>query len=256
MQYTTADSPIGSGRRHTLLSLALAAAVTALATGQAAAQKPERTNTANISVTEAVSARQDWLSVTLATTVHATAAKDAQNRLNQAVRKTLALANKAAADGKMEVSSGGMNMYFQPKSSESRKVFSSDSSAQGVWQGSAEVILQGSDFSRILTTADAVQSMTVQNMQFGLSPQTRRKAGEEAQALAITAFGKEAEKVSRAFGFRKYSIGEVHVRADQGSVPVQMEMAGYAADAARSVPAQAGRQQVKATVSGSIRMKP
>lgn len=239
-----------------LVGTALTTAFLASAATAQGANSSQSRNVAHINVTEAVSVKQDWLRLTLGTAVRGSGAKDVQNRLNQAVRKTLELANQKAADGKMEVSSGSMNMYFDPQYSSGKRVFSSSDSTKGVWQGSAEVILQGSDFSRILATADAAQHMTVQNLQFGLSPQTRKKAGEQAQELAITAFGKEAQKVSRAFGFQKYSIREVHVQANRGSVPVQMEMVGYAADAARStVPAQAGQQQVQATVRGSIQMR-
>lgn len=217
-------------------------------------------NVANISVTESVSVKQDWLRVTLSTTVQATKAREVQKRINAAVRKTLALANKVAADGKMEVSSGGMHIYFRSKNGSSKKIFSSDdgdSSTPILWSGSAEVVLQGTHFARILSTADAVQSMTVQSLEFGISPHTRRQAGEKAQQLATEAFVKKAKKVSKAFGFSQYHIREVHVQSSGAGVPtaMNMNMNSYQVDATSSVPAQAGVQQVEAIVSGSIQMQ-
>lgn len=232
--------------RAAVMALATVAMAQVAVAGDAANMR----NVAHVQVTEAVSAQQDWLTVTLGTTVRDEDAKAAQNKLNKAVRSALAVANKQASKGKLDVSSGNMNMYFQPKS---RKMSSGNS---GTWQGTAEVVLQGADFDRILGVAGVVQTMTVRNMQFGLSPATRKAASEKAEALAITAFGKQAKKVSQAFGFKGYEIREVNVNAHGGSAPVHARMQSYSADAVGgAVPGQAGQQQVQASVNGSIQMK-
>lgn len=209
-------------------------------------------NVANIQVTESVSAQQDWLTITLNATVRGKEAKATQNQLNVAVRKALDVLNKKAAKGKLEASSGDMNMYFQ----HSDKFSSKSGGNAGVWQGSAQVVVQGGDFDRILGTVGDVQTMTVQNMQFGLSPATRHKAGEQAKFQAIKAFGKEAQEVSTAFGFKSYALREVHVGNQGAGAPVYMQRrAQYGAEAGADVAGQAGQENVSATVRGSIQMK-
>ncbi len=127
------------------------------------------------------------------------------------------------------------------------------------WQGSTELVLEGTDFTRITTTAGQVQTLTLGNVSMGLSREAQRKLEVDAQALAIEAFKRKADEVAKGFGFTGYTLREVSVSGG-GQPPVMpyprvMAMEAKAAMADAPVPVEAGRSTVSVTVNGSIQLK-
>jgi predicted secreted protein len=118
-------------------------------------------------------------------------------------------------------------------------------------------MLEGRDFPRITQAAARVPSMTIGNIQFGLSREQRGRVEGEAQSIAIERFKARAAEIAKAFGFTGYTLREVSVSGeDSGYQPRMMSMAkaemrGGAADAA-PVSVEPGKTVVQITVSGSV----
>lgn len=209
---------------------------------------PEPHNLAQLSASGSVEAAQDWLTVTLSSTREGSDPSAIQGWLRQTLDGALAELKKAAQAGSMEVRSGGFNL--QPR-------YGNDGKING-WVGSAELVLEGSDFARIGTAAVRAQPMTISNLRFSLSRQARSQLETQAQALAIASFKSKAADIARGFGFADYSLREVTVgAADQPVAPIprMMAMSAKAMLADASVPMESGKSLVVVTVSGAVQLK-
>ena len=147
----------------------------------------------------------------------------------------------------MEVRTGSFGIY--PRHGKDGKV--------NGWQGRAELVLEGTDFSRITSSAAAIQSLSISQVSFRLSRERRAALAGQAQALAIENFKRTAAEISREFGFGTYALREVNVSADEG-LPNRVRSMGLEARASQAdapVPVEAGRSTVVVTVSGSVQMK-
>ena len=205
-------------------------------------------NVAQLSSSGSVEVQQDLLAISLNTTVSGADANNVQSQLKQALDTALAQAKQAAAPGQMDVRTGNFSLY--PR-------YGKDSKING-WQGSAELVLEGRDFSRITTTAGKIQTLTLGNVSFSLSREQRAKVEGDAQTMAIERFKAKAADVAKSFGFAGYTLREVAINAnDQGYPPRPRAMAMMAkSDSAEApVPVEAGRSTVQVTVSGSVQMK-
>ncbi|QDL54264.1 SIMPL domain-containing protein [Rhodoferax aquaticus] len=227
---------------------ACAALVSANAVFAQNSTTPEPRNVVQLSAMATVELQQDLLTLTLSSTKEGVDANAVQASLRQAVDAALAEAKKAALPTGMEVRTGAFGLQAR---------YGRDGKING-WQGSAELVLEGRDFGRIASTAGKVQTMTVRNLGFSLSRESRAKAESEAQDIAIDSFKAKATEVARRFGFAAYSLREVAVNAnDQGYPPAPrmqaMEFKATAADA--PVPMEAGKSAVVVNVSGTIQLK-
>ncbi len=229
--------------------LVLAALMAGVGSLQAQAQMaPAPQNVAQLSASGTVEVVQDLLAITLSATREGADATVVQTQLKTALDAALAEARKQAVPGQLDVRTGSFSLY--PRYSREGKISN--------WVGSAELVLEGRDFSRISATAGKIQTMSVSQTHFSLSREQRERVEGEAQAQAITRFKALAGEISRGFGFTGFSLREVAVNSnDQGGFPrprmMAMEAKGMAADA--PVPVEAGRSTVQVTVSGSIQMR-
>ena len=210
---------------------------------------PEPRNVVQLSATGMVEVQQDLLVLNLATSKEAADAATVQTQLKQALDAALAEAKRNAQPGQMDVRTGPFGLY--PR-------YGKDGKING-WQGRAELVLEGRDFSRITTTAGRIQTLTINNVAFGLSREARAKVETEAQTEAIEQFKARAAELTKGFGFTQYSLREVAVNSNEmnpGPRPRMMaaeaKMGSYA-DAA--VPVEAGKAQVIVNVSGSVQMR-
>lgn len=231
---------------HAVAGLALTVAMAAPALAQ---MHPQPANVVQLSASGQVEVAQDWLTISLNTRKQGPDAATVQAQLKAAMEAALAVARGAAREGQMAVRTGNLGLH--PR-------YSSDGRIIG-WQGSTELVLEGTDFSRITTTAGQIQTLTVGQVSMGLSREAQRKLETDAQALAIDAFKRKADEVAKGFGFSGYSLREVSVNGG-GQPPVMpyprmmaMEAKGAMADAA--VPVEAGKAIVSVTVNGSIQLK-
>lgn len=203
-------------------------------------------NMAQLSATASAEGAQDVMVMSLSTLREGPDARVVQAQLTAAVESAIALARAQAQPGLMELRTGGFGLY--PRRSQDGKITG--------WQGSAELLLEGRDFSRITASAAQISSLNVAGVSFRLSPESRALLEARAQALAIESFKANAAQIARAFGFGDYTLREVSVtQGESASVirPRLMMADARAVDAA--LPVEAGKSSVQMTVSGSIQMK-
>ena len=204
-------------------------------------------NVVQLSAQGSIEVQQDILTISLSATRESTDASSLQVQLKAALESALAEAKKAVNGNAMAVRTGQFNVF--PRYDKNSKI--------NGWQGNVELILEGSDFERIASTAGKIQTLTVSNVSFGLSRDQRIVAESKAQAIAISRFKSKASEISNSFGFSTYTLREVAINAaDQAYTPrprvMAMEMRMASVDS--TVPVEAGKNTVVVNVSGSIQL--
>jgi predicted secreted protein len=214
-----------------------------LAQGQPVLEVVQRVSLASSAT---VQTPQDFLTVTLSTLREGSDPHSLQVQINSAVDLALLMARLDAKPGQMEIRTGQFGMT--PRYGRDGKLTA--------WQGSAELALEGRDFALITATAGKLQSMTVANLSFGLTPEQLQEAQNKAQAQAIAKFRNNAAEVAKAFGFAGYSLLDVQVGANMpGPVLRQRMLAAPAMAADSAIATEGGMSQVTVTVSGSVQLK-
>lgn len=225
-------------------------ATAALAAAAAHAQSyPPPQNVVSLSATATVEVAKDVLNIAFAATREGTDANTVQSQLKQAIDAALNEAKKVAKPGQIDVQTGNFSLYprYSPKGGISG------------WQGSAELLVEGKDIAGIAQLAGRLPSVQIQRVNFTLSREAREKVEADITAQAISRFRQKAEQVSRQFGFGGYSIREVSVTSNEpgpGPVPMFRARTSVAGADESSLPVEAGKAAVTATVSGSVTMSP
>lgn len=208
---------------------------------------PPLQNVVSLSANGSVEQAQDWLTLTLRTSKDGADAAAVQAQLTEILDAALAQARKTLLTGQMEVRTGHFGIF--PRYDKNSKI--------NGWQGSAELLLEGRDFPRIAAAAGKLNSMTVANTRFSLSPAQRAKVEGQAQTMAIAQFKARAAEIARDFGFSAYTLREVSVSGNEGqeihSRMLAPASAPMASDA--TIPMEAGKSTVQVNVSGSVQMR-
>ena len=204
-------------------------------------------NVVQLSAQGSIEVQQDILTISLSATRESTDASSLQVQVKAALESALAEAKKAVNGNAMAVRTGQFNVF---------PLYDKNSKING-WQGNVELILEGSDFERIASTAGKIQTLTVSNVSFGLSRDQRIVAESKAQTIAISRFKSKASEISNSFGFSTYTLREVAINAaDQAYTPrprvMAMEMRMASVDS--TVPVEAGKNTVVVNVSGAIQL--
>lgn len=221
-----------------------------LAAGPAAAQVPPvPENVVQLSANATVEVPQDLLALQLHATREGPEPAQIQTQLKAVLDQALAEARKTAQPGQMEVRTGNFNVG--PR-------YGRDGRISG-WQGTAELVLEGTDFARISQAAGRIPGMTLANAGFRLSRERREEAERQAQGDAVQRFRAKAGELAKGFGFSGYTLREVSVQAmDQGMPPRPRMMAMEAKAASMAdapVPVEAGKSAVVVNVSGSVQLR-
>ena len=209
---------------------------------------PPVQNVVQLSAHGVVEVEQDLLSISMNTTRDGPEAAVVQSQLKTAIDAALSEAKKVAQPGQLDVRTGNFSLY--PR-------YGRDGKSSG-WQGSAELVLEGRDFSRISATAGKIQTLTVGSVSFGLSREQRAKVEGEAQGLAIERFKTRATEIAQRFGFASYTLREVNVSSndqDFSPRPRMMAMQAKSTQVDAPVPVEAGKTSVLVTVAGSVQLK-
>lgn len=224
-------------------------ALAASAAGAWAQTAPVPSGVLNLSAQSTVEAPQDWMSLTLSVTREGADAVAVQQQLKQAVDAALAQARRLARPGQLEIRTGGFSVF--PR-------YGSKGAITG-WQGSTEVVLEGRDMPAIARLSGEIGTLTIARVNYSLSREAREKLQAEATAQAIARFRAEAASYAQQFGFASYTLREVSVNAD-GTVAMpeprfRVAMAAAKVGDGESLPVEAGKGGVTATVAGSIQLK-
>ena len=201
-----------------------------------------------LSASASMDVRQDLLTMVLATTREGAEPAAVQTELKTALDAALAEVKAQAEPGQLDVRTGSFSLY--PKQNKDGRIT--------VWQGRAELVLEGRDFARISAAAGRIQTLTVSQSLFGLSREQRAKVEREAQQQAIKNFREKSSEVAKSFGMNEATIREVNIMANDQFPPPILRMrtmaapAGMAADA--PIPVEAGNSTVTVTVQGSVQL--
>lgn len=248
MPSLSARRPLGALRRAAFTLSLLAGA---LAVPNAFAQTPVNeipANVVNLSASGHMEVPQDWLTVVLNTTREGSDPVTVQNQLKQAVDAALALAQPQAKPKEFEVRTGNLRLY--PRYSSAGRISG--------WQGQAEVILEGRDVATISGVAGRVQTLTVSNMGFSLSRESRLALESQVQAQAIERFRARANDIAKGFGFTGYTLRDISVSSadmPERPMPRMLAMEAKAASSDAAIPVAAGTATVSITVSGAVQMR-
>lgn len=226
----------------------IALALLLAATAPGAQTLPPPQNVVSLQASATVEVTKDVLTVVFGTTREGADAASVQAALKQSVEAVLGEARKLAKPGQVEVRTGAFSLY--PRQSPKGGIVG--------WQGTAEVVVEGADVATIAAFAGRPQAMPVARVGFSLSRAAREKVDAEVTAQAIAEFRQRADFVARQFGFNGWTLREVAVNSEAPPVGVPMlRMAARAGGPAdESLPVEAGKAAVTATVSGSVQLAP
>ncbi|TFY99368.1 DUF541 domain-containing protein [Ramlibacter henchirensis] len=231
-----------------LLAAALLGASAASAAQTVPVPFPVPENVVQLTAAATVEVPQDLLSFVLTVTREGTDPGQIQQQLKGVLDQALTDARKAAQPGAMDVRTG--NFSISPRYGREGRITG--------WVGTAELLLEGTDFGRISQTAGRLQNMTVAGASFRLSREKREQAEREAQGEAVARFRSRAGELAKSFGFTSYSLREVSVHAQEPGIPPRprmMAMEAKAASADAPVPVEAGKAAVVVNVSGSVQLR-
>lgn len=244
--------PPGSGAGAPGLGIVatLVAAMALLASTSAVAQgTPAPHNVVTLSASASVEMTTDWLTVTLGATREGSEAGAVQSQLRQALDAGLTEARKAVRPSEIQVRTGTFALY--PR-------YTSSKPGIAGWQGTAELVIEGRDTAAIGQLVGRLQTLAVSRVQWSLSREAREKVEGDVVAQAIARFRARADSVARQFGASGWTLREVNVADDGpplGDGPPRVRMQAMAAPAAETLPVQAGKTLVTATVNGSVQLK-
>ena len=228
----------------------LAAAALVLG-AQAQPQPAPPSGVLNLSTSASVEVTQDVLAVVFTTTREGVDAQAVQSGLKQALDAALAEARKIARPVQVEVQTGNFSLYprYANPGKNGQPVISG-------WQGTAELQVQGRDVAAIAQLTGRIKSMSIARVGYALSREAREKVEAEVTAQAISRWRARAALMSQQFGYSGYSVREINVAANDQPPPVPMQMKASRASGMveESLPTEAGKGEVSATVTGSAQM--
>lgn len=208
---------------------------------------PAPENVVQLSASAAVEVSQDLLSLQLSATREGADPAQVQSQLKGVLEQALAEARSRAQPGALEVRTG--NFHIGPRYGREGRITA--------WVGTAELVLEGTDFARIGQVAGRLPGMTMTGASFRLSRERKRQAESEAQAQAVERFRTKAGELAKAFGFAGYTLREVSVHAQDEAPPPRPRVMAMEAKAAADapVPVEAGTSAVIVNVSGSVQLR-
>lgn len=242
-------------RRPAVRHLASACVLAACAcSAQAQAQAP-RQGSVNFSATAHREVVQDELTVVLEAVKEGSQAAEVQAELKRILEAALTEARaaiKGAQPEAVSVQTGGFNLY--PR-------YGSNSRING-WQGSAQLVLTGTDAGKVSTVAGKLNQLNITQVRYGLSRALREEHEASLTSEAVRLFKSRASQLAADFGMKGYSLGAVSVSStDAGFEGRPMPMMAMAkasaapmADAA--LPVAPGKGVLTITVSGDVTLNP
>lgn len=238
-----------SKHQAVLASWSAAFMALALHAGSAAAGEL-RQGVLNFSSSATQEFEHDQMTVVLQVVREGAQAADVQSALRQALETGLVEARKAVRPaGALEVRTGMFSV--NPRYGATGRVAG--------WQGTAQMVVEGTDLPAVAQLVTRLQPMTVADVRYGLSRELRQRKQSEVAAQAIATWRSKAVELAGAFGQPRFTLGEVTVNSDEGMLmrPLMMARAASAeASAAAPMPIEPGRGQITVTVSGNVLLQP
>lgn len=244
--------PIPRWRLSPLLLVAALSLGTMAAQAEPVARNEAATaNVVNLSASGFLEVPQDWMTVRLSASREGGDAASVQAQLRKALDSGMGIARAAVSPNQqLQARNGAFGVY--PRYDKNGKISG--------WQGNAELVLEGRDFTRIANTAGKISTLTIAGMDFSLSRETQQKLESDVQALAIERFKTRAKEVAKGFGFSDFALREISVSSadDGGGMPVRRTMAMESkafSSAGKEMAVEPGTSRVTVTVSGAVGLK-
>ena len=166
---------------------------------------------------------------------------DLSKQINHAIAEALKTAKGYPG---VKVKTGGTSTY--PVYAKSGKIES--------WRMRSDISLESGDTPALSELLGKLQtSLAVSSLSMHPSPETRRKAENEAIIDAITLFKARSKLLAEALG-KSYTITQLTVSTGGGFNPPMMRSA-KAMSAEMAMPMEGGESMVTATVSGKIELE-
>ena len=210
---------------------------------------PPTSGVLSLSSSATAEVTQDVLSVAFSAAREGNEAQGVQSALKQALDAALGEARKVAKPAQVEVQTGNFSLH--PRYATPVKGAAPVISG---WQGTAELIVQGRDIAAIAQLSGRIKTMAIARVGYSLSREAREKVEADVTAQAIARWRSKAAQMSQQFGYSGYVVREVNVSTNDSQPPVQLRAMRSAAVADESLPTEAGKADVTATVSGSAQM--
>ncbi len=206
--------------------------------------------TVNFSTSSAVEVTQDLMTVTLQASKEGAQAAEVQAALKQVLEGALAEARKSAMPGALDVRTGGFSVL--PRYNNSGRI--------NGWQGTAQLMLSGTDIARISQVSGRLNQLNVVNVAYGLSKALREKHESELTSQAIARFRVRATQIASDFGLKGYTLGDLSVSSTEPGFeprPYMMAMRAKSAESADApLPTEPGKGVLSVTVSGQVLLTP
>lgn len=199
--------------------------------------------TVDLSAEASRSAANDLARATVFAEVVGTAPGEAAKRANALIADALAAAK---AYPRVRTQTAGTHAY---------PIYAKSGGRIESWRMRSEIALESGDVAALSELLGKLQgTLGVSGVTLLPSPETRRKAENEATLDAIAAFRARAQLAADALG-KPYRIKHLSL-GSQGQRPPMpfLRAAPMAAMEAASMPLEAGESQVTATVSGQIEL--
>jgi len=236
------------------LALSASAALLALAPqfayaeGVDAASEPRKAKpglplaSLNAQVFETVA--QDTVTIVLATQVSEAQQEAATRKLTETLDSVM---KDAKAQQKVQARSGDYRVW--PHTDKNGAITN--------WRGTAEVVLESSDFTAASKLAAQLSNrMPIAGMNFSVSKALRAEREQALLADAAKAFQARAQAVAESFGFASYRIKNVEVGgsgyAPQPMPRMAMASSSYSAKSAADVPVEPGTETISLSMQGSV----
>lgn len=168
-------------------------------------------------------------------------------RVNQSINQGLAIAKGSPA---VKVRSGNSSTW--PNYTRNTQKIES-------WRARSELVLESKDSAALSDLLGKLQGeLALGQISFTPSPETRRKAEDEAIVDAIAAFKARADLAANALG-RKYRIRQFAINTNQNfrptPVPMGRAVAMSVASDATPPSIESGETQISVTVTGTVELQ-
>lgn len=194
---------------------------------------------------------QDMITVTFSTIEIGKDPESIKIALNTRLAEALTLARARVVEDELEVSTGRFSI---------NPTYGKKSEITG-YQGTATMIVSGTDTAAISQLAGEIDSMRVENTEFGISRKLRESLEGELGHEAIIAFSNRAYDYAQSFDFKNYTLINAQVNVSSGAhrgaraYSMAMTVGAASAEAGGGMFVEPGKDTVSASVSGTIQLK-
>jgi predicted secreted protein len=168
-----------------------------------------------------------------------TLANDVNNKISRAVKKSKQTAN----------------IDVQTLGYQTNPVY--DKQRLSGWRVRQSIRLESKDSTQLSKLIGELQrTLAVESINYSVSPEKIRETEEKLIVEAIDAFTHRAKLITNQFGRSNYRLVDIHINTAGAPIrPLQMRSATVAMESVSAPTIEAGKQDIRITVNGTIEMQ-